>query len=467
MLSKTDFLTFLESPMHLWAKAHDQLEAHPPSAYEQYLSQQGQAVEALAEEYLEQVILTQAEHLHLNWQPAFDDGRYQIRADALIWDENTGVYDLYEIKSATSAQKTHVYDVTFQVLLLESILPLRHVYLLHIDNTYRRGEQLELDRFFVAEDISERVTQYRDEVDRLRHAAREVTHMAVPKPEFACTKPKSCPCPALCHPALPENPIYNLPYLGKKAASLRELGILAIKDIPPTHNLSSRQRLHYDAVCSGQPILDIQAIKASLGQLQYPLCFLDYETFNPAIPLFTGYQPYEHIVFQYSAFMIDEPGAEPKHYEALITDGSDPAPQIVPHLLENIGHAASAVVWNKGFEAGRNQDLAQHCPQSAQQLLSINERLYDLMLIFRDGLFVHPHFQGSASLKAVLPVLCPDLQYGDLAIQDGEAAMLTWYQLHSGAIPPGEHQETIAAMKAYCKMDTYGMVAIWEKLGKL
>jgi len=124
-------------------------------------------------------------------------------------------------------------------------------------------------------------------------------------------------------------------------------------------------------------------------------------------------------------------------------------------------------VWNKSFEAGRNQDLARHCPEHTEQLLGINERLFDLMLIFRDGHYVHPDFKGSASLKAVLPALCSDLGYNEIAIPDGETAMLTWYKLHTGTIPPEDCPQTIAAMKAYCKMDTYGMVAIWDKLRSL
>jgi len=201
--------------------------------------------------------------------------------------------------------------------------------------------------------------------------------------------------------------------------------------------------------------------------MQYPLYFLDYETFNPAIPLFPGYQPYEQIVFQYSLFVVKAPGAKPQHYEALIADGRDPAPLIAQNLLKNIGSEGSVVVWYKPFEAGRNKDLARHCPEHAEQLLGINERLFDLMLIFRDGHYIHPDFKGSASLKVVLPALCPALGYNEMTIPDGEAAMLTWYWLHTGTIPAEERQKTIEAMKAYCKMDTYGMVAIWDKLRTL
>lgn len=467
MLTKTDFLTWLDAPMHLWAKSHSLLEDQPPAAYDQFLAQQGQEVETLARQYIEQVILSENDHLTLHWQPVYDDGRFQIRADALIWDESVGCYDLYEIKSATSVKKLHEYDLAFQVLLLVTLLPIRHVFLLHIDNTYLHGQQIDLARFFIAEEVSERVADRRDEVAQLRRAAWETTLMAAPNPEFACTKPNACPCPSLCHPALPENPIYNLPHLGKKAITLRDMGILAIEEIPPAFKLSSRQRMHAEAVRSGQRIINTRSIWDSLAALKYPLYFLDYETFNPAVPLFPGYRPYEHIVFQYSLYVVEKPGAHPRHNEALIADGRDPAPQIVPHLLDSIGLAGSVIVWNKSFEAGRNQDLARHSPSDADRLLDINARLYDLMLIFRDGHYIDPRFQGSASLKAVLPVLCPDLQYADLAIRDGESAMLTWHRLHIGAIPPEKRQETVKWMKEYCKMDTYGMLAIWDLLRKL
>jgi len=464
MLTKSDFLTYLDSPMHLWAKSHGLLADQTPSVYEQFLAEQGQQIEYLAQLYLKQVILSENSHLHLHWQSAYDDGRFQIRADALIWDEKHSSFDLYEVKSATSAHKAHIFDLAFQVLLLETLIPLRHAYLVHIDNTYQHGQQLDLGRFFVVENLTEQVESYRDQVEHSRQDAWKITQMPAPKPEFACTKPHACPCPDLCHPELPENPIYHLPFLGKKAVSLREMGIMAIEDIPPDFSLSDKQRKHVEAVRTKAPLIDRQDIRSSLATLQYPLYFLDYETFNPAVPIFPGYQPYEHIVFQYSLFVLDQPGADPRHFEALFADGSDPAPRITPLLVEHIREEGSVIVWNKSFEAGRNQDLARHCPQYKDQLLGINTRLYDLMLIFRDGHFIDPRFQGSASLKAVLPVLCPELQYTDLAIQSGEAAMLTWYKLHIGAIPPEEQAETIESMKVYCKLDTFGMLAIWKHL---
>ena len=39
---------------------------------------------------------------------------------------------------------------------------------------------------------------------------------------------------------------------------------------------------------------------------------------------------------------------------------------------------------------------------------------------------------GSNSIKAVLPTICPDLSYNDLDIQDGTTAQLTWLELRMG-----------------------------------
>jgi len=467
MLSKTDFLWFLDAPMHLWAKAHDELEIKSHTLYEQHLIQQGQRVEALAQQYLEGVLLPQYSHAQVFWQPNYDDGQYEIRADALILDLDADAYDLYEIKSSTSVHTEHEYDVAFQVLLLESMLKIRNITILHIDKTYVHAAELNLARFFTTEEVSDKVEKRRKDVAQWRREARSVMQMDEPLPVFACTKPRSCPCPSLCHPNLPERPIYDIPYIGKKAIRLRELGVTAIEDIPATFDLNIKQQKHFRSVKTNQPIINPQTIRDSLAKLQYPLYFLDYETFNPAIPLYPGYQPYEHIVFQYSLFTLQNPESALQHHDCLIIEGGDPAPKFVSHLLNNLGPEGSVMVWNQSFEAGRNKDLASHCPEHADRLLGINERLYDLMRIFKDSHYVHPDFHGSASLKAVLPVLCPDLRYEGLTISNGEEAMLTWYWMQQGQVSPEDRAGIEAAMREYCKLDTYGMVAIWNHLNKL
>ena len=467
MLTKTDFLLYLDAPMHLWAKAHEALEARTLTPYQQHLIQQGQQVETLARQYLEKIVFSEYARAQFLWQPTYNDGRYEARVDALIFDQEADAYDLYEIKSSTSVHTDHELDVTFQVLLLEDRLNLRHIHLLHIDKTYNHREALDLKGFFTVEEISEQVDQRREAVTKWRQEAALVMQMEEPAPGFACTKPRSCPCPALCHPDLPDRPIYDIPYIGKKAVTLREQGITAIQDIPEDFNLSEKQQKHRRAVKTQQPVIDHQAIRQSLERLHFPLYFLDYETFNPAVPLYPGYHPYQHIVFQYSLFVLATPDSDPQHYDFLFTENSDPASRLVPHLVDHLGPAGSVLVWNQSFEAQRNKELADHLPEYAERLLGINDRLYDLMLVFKEGHYVHRDFHGSASLKAVLPVLCPDLGYDKLEISDGEQAMLTWYMIQQGNFTSDEITGIEQALRDYCRQDTFGMVAIWEHLCQL
>jgi hypothetical protein len=467
MLSKTDFLFFLDAPMHLWARVHHQLRETVPSPIEQFRMEQGQKVEALAREFIENNLMERYANAQLLWQTPFDDGKFEIRTDALIWDKSADVYDLYEIKSSTKVQTDHEYDVTFQALLLEEILKLRQVAIIHINNEYQMGENLDLLDYFTITDVTEKIQKRRAQVSELREMALLVSKLSEPGMDLACKKPKTCPCPDLCHPDLPDHAVFQLPYIGKKAVDLREMGITAIKDIPDSYPLNDTQFKHVRSVKLNTPVVDCDAIERSIATLEYPLNFLDYETFNPAIPLFGGYHPYEHIVFQYSLFVVSAPGEEPEHFECLITGPQDPAPIFVSHLLKHLTVEGSVIVWNQSFEAQRNKELALHCPQYAERLLGINDRLYDLMRIFKDGHYVHPAFRGSASLKAVLPVICPELGYDDLAISNGEQAMLTWYQIQAGNILHDDLPQIEAQMKDYCRLDTFGMIAILEKLKEL
>jgi hypothetical protein len=467
MLSKTDFLLFLDAPMHLWAKSHDALEETSHTVYEQHLLQQGQQVEALAREFLERYISQTTPQGQLFWQPAFDDGQFEIRADALVYDAEAEVYDLYEIKSSTSVKTKHQYDLTFQVLLLEESLSIRRAFIVHINREYTLDNELDLKALFTVEDVSDNVDKRREDVRQWREDAWLVTQMDSPLPSFACTKPDTCPCPSLCHPRLPEHPIYDLPRIGKKALQLREQGITAIEDIPADFALNPKQARHAQAVRTHQPLVDLPAIQAALAALEYPLTFLDYETFGPAIPLFPGYRPYEQVVFQYSLYVVHSPSGEPRHEACLITEQTDPEPQLVEHLLQHLSPQGSVVVWNQRFERRCNENLARHCPNQAEALLGINDRLFDLMRPFSDGAYVEAGFRGSASLKAVLPVLYPQLDYGDLQIKDGQEAMLTWYWLQQGKVSEEDHDSFRSAMLDYCQRDTYGMVAIWAFLSHL
>ncbi len=466
-LTKSHLLTYLDAPMHLWAEVHDQFEK-PLSTYDKHLMTQGYEVEGLARQYLQELV-DQDDNLELIWQRTFTDRQYEAVADALIHHLDTDTYDIYEVKSSTEVKKENKYDATFQFLVTNMQIKVDKVYILHLNKEYVRHGDLILSELFVADDITNTVHKMKIDVDIEREKALDILQRETSDEIQPCYNISSCRCLSLCHPDLPDFSIYHIPNLSKKKKQkLIDLGVSDIKDVPDTFELNYKQSIIVKVGKTNQPHIDTAQIRHQFERLDYPLYFLDYETFNNAIPVYDGYKPHQQMVFQYSLHRLDKPDGELVHSEHLSLNKQDPAQSLVKQLRQDIGDIGSVIVWNKTFEMGRNKEMAELYPEYAEFLTDLNERIYDLADVVKDGMYVHPDFKGSWSIKAVLPVLVPHLSYKELAIGKGDEAMITWWRLtHDqpiGLTFEEKKDEVAQALLDYCELDTLAMVEIYKKV---
>lgn len=467
-VTKSDFITYLEAPMHLWAAKHTRHTAQEASAYEQHLFEQGYIVEDFAEVRMQMLLNERYNGAQLLLQPAFRDGPFEAIADAVIYDAEHDVYDIYEIKSASSVQTSHKYDITFQTILCEEEIPVRDAYVVHLNKDYTHHDEIDVESLFVIQPMNDVVQELRAEVLDKREKALHTVLQSTPDGLVRCVKAKTCPCPDLCHPNLPDDHIFLLPRLSaKKAHQLRDQGILSIHDLPPDFPLSDNQRAHASVIQNGRPHIDREAIRDALDGLAYPLLFLDYETYGPALPMYPGYQAYQHMVFQYSLHIIEAPGGDLEHVEFVVSEPGDPGRMLADHLSENLPDGGTVIVWNESFEGGRNREMGALYPEHAAFFADVNRRMFDLMVPFKDGQYVHPDFRGSYSIKAVLPVLVPELSYDDLTIPKGDEAMVAWWEMISEPLDDAERAQIRADLLAYCERDTLAMVEIWRHLMQL
>ena len=466
-LTKSDFLLYLEAPLHLWARKHDRIEK-PPSAFEIHIMNQGYEAEKLAKEYVDSFIINHSKDETLLWQKTFSHQNYTMRADALVYKPQTETYDLYEIKSGTGVKRENYFDVTYQYLVLSEEHKLDRLFILHLNKEYIREGQLDIARLFVAEDVTQKVFDMAAEVQAALPTAWETAQSDSMDGIPHCYKPGDCPCPSLCHPHLPDCSIYNIPRLSeKKKIQLLEQGILDIKDVPPDFPLNDKQHLIVEVAGSNQVHIDREAIQAEFQRFLYPLYFLDYETCLTALPRFDGYHPQQQMVFQYSLHKMDIPDGEVIHTEHLSVTKDDPSKSLLGQLREDIGGTGTIFVWNKTFEMTRHKELAVIHPDYAKFLLDLNERIYDLAYFVNKGLYLHPDFKGNWSIKNVLPVMVPELSYGDLEIGKGDQAMVAWWKMVNGKLPDDEAEKTKSALLKYCQLDTWAMVRIWQKIREL
>jgi hypothetical protein len=97
-------------------------------------------------------------------------------------------------------------------------------------------------------------------------------------------------------------------------------------------------------------------------------------------------------------------------------------------------------------------------------LEALVDRIWDVLPIIRSH-YYHPAFQGSFSIKAVLPALVPGRDYEDLEIGGGMAAA-TKYEMALKSADKEEREGIFDDLRAYCRLDTLAMVELRRALAR-
>lgn len=380
-------------------------------------------------------------------------------------------WTIFEVKSSTGVKERHLDDAAFQFYVVANNLPVSTVSLVHINNTYVRQGKLDFQELFRVQDVSEEI------IDRLpvllddlqKMTKIQVGDMPVCGIGEHCSKygkeDIECAAKSHCWSHIPSYSIFNVARLGKKAFSLHDRGIVNIKDIPDDFKLSEGQRLQVNAEKHNIEILDRVEIREHLTAFKFPLYFLDFETFQQAIPLFDNLKPYQQIPFQYSLHIIKDQFLPLEHKEFLGEEGVDPRRKLATKLIKDIPKNVTTIAYNMSFEKKVLKDLSELFPEFASHLLDIHENMVDLMIPFQKKWYFTNTMKGKYSIKNVLPALLPHeeaLNYEHLSIQNGSMAMNIYERLHT--LAPNDIMRVRQDLLAYCHLDTLAMVKIWEVL---
>lgn len=517
-LTKTDFILYRDCPNNVWIKWHlpEEYKKFPVSEFEESLGEMGEDVEIGArklfpggyligkrsegaQELTKQLI---REHTPVIFQAVFSTDKYLAATDVLKWNKEANAYDVYEIKMSSTdgesemeiiddGKETKVnkkkelqfeYDLAFQTNVAKLCgVNFNKKYLIRINKRYVRHGELEYNKLFEYTDKTEVLNDIFLSVTLTEMSSAFEYLSAIEKPMGHCRcyfergRKAHCTTFSISNPDVPEYSVHDLNRIGNSKKLLGELlaqGILKIDDVPEEmvkpkkakrgEKESKPIKLNQVKVYkSKKPIIDIAAIKGELDSLTFPLYFLDYETSPRAIPLYNGYRPYQHVVFQYSLHILRSKDAELEHKECLILDG-DPSEKIVKSLREDIGDIGSVISWYKSFENSRNKELAELVPSQYNFLYDVIDRTYDLMDIVDKQYYVHHGFKGSSSIKKIQPVIAPDFSYKELEVQNGTAAIEAYRQITSGELKGKEAEEKRKQMLKYCEYDTKIMYIIWK-----
>ena len=249
-------------------------------------------------------------------------------------------------------------------------------------------------------------------------------------------------------------------------------------------------------------------MKNALNKLEYPLHFIDFETYTGAIPYHKRMRPYEFIAFQWSCHTIQKPGDAPLHSEFINSEYDFPNFRFAEQLMQVIGTTGTPFMWSS-FENTILRSILEQMDVYNYKNDMLREWLTGITTDKKQnriGRFVdmneltlkyyfHPHMNGKTSIKKVLPAIWNNNPYlhaipwfeqyvpadeaklnpydtlapiiGELekeeVVKDGTGAMRAYNEIMFGATTNTERrQQLIKLLLQYCELDTMAMVIIWK-----
>lgn len=376
--------------------------------------------------------------------------------------------EIYEVKSTTGIEDIYYDDVSYQMYVLNNAgYNVSKVCLVHLNKEYIRCGDLDLNQLFVIKDVTDVACVRQIEIEHKIKEINEYMQNTEEQHQEMTINCFDCGYMNFCTRHLPKNNVLDIAIMRKnKKIELYNKGIVSFKDIlSESINDKYKQQIEFE-LYNLEPHIDKEQVRDFMQTLSYPLYFLDFETYNPPIPEYNGTHPYMKIPFQYSLHIIDKENGMLKHKEFLAKAGSDPRRNFVESLVENVPDNVCVLVYNMTFEKTIIKQMALQHPDLKEHLMKIHDNIKDLMVPFATRAYYTKEMQGAYSIKKVLPALFPDdpsLDYNKLeVVHKGDEASKIFSSL---ADKPYDEQQVIRkALLEYCKLDTYAMVKIFEKL---
>lgn len=402
------------------------------------------------------------------YEATFQHDNISVRVDVLARNKQ-GAWDLIEVKSSGGVKDEHIPDLAVQFFVVEGAgVTVSRAGILHVNKQYVwPGGPYDLDELFRFQDLTSQARRVRDELISDIAAMREPL-WAMEPPEVPigshCESPYRCPFYGTCHGGpRTEHPIDALPRLNARLRrELEEAGIEDIRNIPEDFGGLSELQRRVRACVLAQAHYVSPELSDALAVARFPIHFLDFETCNPALPLVPGTRPFQQTPFQWSNHVLEADGTL-RHLEYLHVERTDPRGPLVRALLEALGEEGTIVVYSD-FEERMIKELAEAIPDERERLLRLlDSRILDLHRVIHTH-YYHPGFQGSFSIKQVLPVVVPDLSYEGLEIREGSQAALAFIDMTDPAQPPNVRARLREGLLHYCRRDTEAMVRLYQKL---
>lgn len=386
-----------------------------------------------------------------------------------ILKKENNAYEIYEVKSSTEFKDIYLDDLSYQTYILLNLgYAISKACIIYLNSSYVRQGSLDLTKLFIIKDVTLEVfTKQKGVKAKINEINKYLIQKKEPEQSLGmhCVTPYECPFFTHCTKNLEKNNIFDLKGMRNSLKfKLYNQGIYTYKNLLKEDiNDKYKQQISFE-LYDEKPIIKKDKIKEFINTLSYPIYFLDFETFQMPIPKYNNVKPYMQVPFQYSLHIMDK--NDLVHKEFLAEADIDPRRSLAEKLVKDIPLNACTVAYNMSFEKMVIKNLANLYPDLNNHLMNIHGNMKDLMIPFKNRDYYTKEMHGSFSIKYVLPALFPNdpsLDYHNLKqVHNGKEAMNSYVSL--GQLNKEKQEYLRNNLLEYCKLDTYAMVKIYEKL---
>ncbi len=245
------------------------------------------------------------------YEAAFQYEGILVAIDILV--KKKGKWHAFEVKGTNSVKPPHIQDAALQYYVITNAgLELEDISIMHLNGEYiREGGYLDLTELFTTESVLEEVQSLQPFIIEKAAELKSILQLKKP-PEIEvgphCDKPYPCDFYGFCSKDLVDDAESEEEYINK------------------------------------------EAIVEFLDQLEYPLQFLDFETWATAVPEFEGHWPFRPVPFQFSLHIQQDERGELEHKYYLADHRYTNHLEFAEKLVEAIPKEGSVLVYNKTFE---------------------------------------------------------------------------------------------------------------------
>ncbi len=467
-INKNLFLKTLECPVFAWHlyrglipkdnSLTDEflvMEAKKIHDMAKMLFKDGVQVSGKFEEALQQTKdLIKDKSIKTIFEPVFEYNGFVAKADILHRTENNS-WEIIEVKSGNKWKHKYISDTAYISLIATKTIPsISKATLYLLSKDFRIGQSIE--ELFNKVDCSFDVFTKAEDFSILLDSVKEILFSETPKKKKLKMPCKNCILFKQCTGEGIEYHIFDLPRLSQLVFNkLCEDKIYEIEKIPEEIELTQMQKIVKDCVVNDKVFISPN-LKVELGKIVFPCYYLDFESVMTIYPLYNNIAPHTQILTQYSIHKCDAIEHITDHFEYIADHKQDCRKQIAKNLIETLSTQGSIVTYSSA-EKQMIEKLAVLYPELAEKLKLITDRIVDFEEILRIN-YYDKRFHGRTSIKKVLPVMIPQMNYNELEIGEGDVALSAFAYMAMGLYDEEKVKETKINLLKYCKQDTLALV---------